>query len=94
LNVTAETWGSILQLAMIARGVGLGLAPERLVHASPHRARLRIIEVRGFRPKILVSMVRGEVLTVFDDALDAMAQAVKTVLTGTQARPRRMASAG
>lgn len=94
LNVIAETWGNALQLAMIARGRGLGLVPERLVQASPYRARLRIIEVRGFRPKVSVSMVRGEVLAVFDTALDAMAQAVKGVLSGTQARARRMASAG
>ena len=94
LNVTAETWGCALQLAMIARGVGLGLVPERLVQASPYRARLRTIDVRGLRPKVVVSMVRAEVLPAFDDALDAMAGAVKTVLAGTQARPRRMASAG
>ena len=94
LNVIAETWGNTLQLAMVARGVGLGLVPERLVHASPYRSRLRVIDVRGFHPKLSVSMVRGEVLTVFDRALDAMAGAVKTVLSGTQVRPRRMASAG
>jgi DNA-binding transcriptional LysR family regulator len=94
VNVIAETWGNALQLAMVARGAGLGLVTERLIHASPYRARLRIIEVRGFRPKLSVSMVRGEVFAAFDTALDAMAQAVKSVLTGTQARPRRMASAG
>jgi DNA-binding transcriptional LysR family regulator len=94
LNVIAETWGNNLQLAMIARGAGLGLVPERLVHASPYRSRLRIVDIRGFRPKVSVSMVRGEVLAVFDKALDAMAQAVKGVLSGTQVRPRRMASAG
>jgi DNA-binding transcriptional LysR family regulator len=94
LKVIAETWGSSLQLAMIARGVGLGLAPERLVHASPYRARLRIVDVRGFRPKVSVWMIRGDALPVFDAALDAMAAAVKTVLGGTQVRARRMASAG
>jgi DNA-binding transcriptional LysR family regulator len=94
VNVIAETWGNALQLAMVGRGAGLGLVTERLIHASPYRARLRVIEVRGFRPKLSVSMVRGEVLTAFDTALDAMAQAVKGVLSGTQVRPRRMASAG
>ena len=74
LNVIAETWGNALQLAMVARGAGLALVTERLIHASPYRARLRVIEVRGFRPKVSVSMVRGEVLAAFDHALDAMAE--------------------
>ena len=94
LNVVAETWGNALQIAMVARGAGLALVTERLIHASPYRERLRVIEVRGFRPKVSVSLVRGEVLTAFDLALDAMAETVKGVLSGTQARPRRMASAG
>jgi len=94
LNVIAETWGNSLQLNMIARGVGLGLVPERLVRVSAYRERLRIVDVRSFRPKLSVIMVRGEVLPVFDKALDEMAEAVKTVLAETQTRPRRMASAG
>jgi DNA-binding transcriptional LysR family regulator len=94
LKVMAETWGNNLQLAIIARGIGLGLIPERLVHASPYRSHLRIIDVGGFQPKVSVWMVRGDVLPAFDVALDAMAAAVKGVLSGTQVRPRRIASAG
>jgi DNA-binding transcriptional LysR family regulator len=94
LNVLAETWGNTLQLAMVARGAGVGLVPERLLHVSPYRSRVRIIDVRGFRPKLSICMVRSEALSVFDQALDAMASAVKAVLSGTQVRQRRMAQAG
>lgn len=94
LNVIAETWGNNLQLAMIARSGALGLVPERLVHASPYRARLRIIDVRGLQPKVAVWMVRGDVPPAFEKAIGAMAEAVKTVLDGTQGRARRMAAAG
>ena len=94
VNVIAETWGNALQLAMVARGAGLALVTERLIHASPFQSRLRVIDVRGFQPKVAVSLVRGEVLPVFDQALDAMAEAVKGVLAGTQGRTRRMARAG
>lgn len=92
LNVIAETWGNGLQLAMIARGAGLGLAPERLVQASPYRARLKIIGVRGFQPSVSLTLVRGETLAAFDAVLETMAAAVKDVLAGAQPRPRRMAS--
>ena len=70
------------------------LITERIVRASPYRDHVRVIDVRGFRPKVSVSLIRGEVLPAFDQALDAMAETVKGVLAGTQSRTRRMAQAG
>lgn len=89
LNVIAETWGNSLQLAMAARGDGIALAPERLVHTSPYRDQLQIIDVRGFAPKVAVSMVRGDVPSAFSTALDIMAAAIKTVLTAAAPRKKR-----
>jgi DNA-binding transcriptional LysR family regulator len=83
LNVIAETWGNSLQLAMAARGDGIVLAPERRVRHSSYRDMLQIIDVRGFEPKVAVSMVRGDVPGAFARALDVMAGAVKTVLMET-----------
>ena len=89
LNVIVETWGSSLQLAMAARGDGITLAPERLVHTSPYRDRLQIIDVKGFAPKVAVSMVRGDVPSAFAHALDIMADAVKATLgAGAPAQKR------
>lgn len=88
LNVVAETWGNSLQLAMAARGDGVALVPERMVHISPYRDRLQVIQVRGFEPKVAVSMVRGEVASAFSRALDIMAAAVKSVLTATAPRKK------
>ncbi|ARP97716.1 LysR family transcriptional regulator [Pseudorhodoplanes sinuspersici] len=83
LNVIAETWGNSLQLAMVARGDGLALVPERMVQTSAYRDRLQVIQIRGFEPKVAVSMVRGEVPSTFSGALDIMTAAVKSVLTAT-----------
>ena len=88
LTVIAETWGHSLQLAMVARGDGLALVPERMVHTSPYRDRLKVIQVRGFEPKVAVSMVRGEVPGAFSGALDVMTAAVKSVLTATAPRKK------
>jgi DNA-binding transcriptional LysR family regulator len=91
LNVIAETWGNSLQLAMVARGDGLALVPERMVHTSPYRDRLQIIQVRGFEPKVAVSMIRGAVPSAFSGALDIMTAAVKSVLTATAPGKKRKA---
>ncbi len=91
LNIIAETWGNSLQLAMVARGDGLALAPERLVRTSPYRDQLQIIEVRGFRPKVAVSMVRADVPSTLTHALDIMAETVKAILRDTSAGRKRAA---
>jgi DNA-binding transcriptional LysR family regulator len=91
LNVIAETWGISLQLAMAARGDGITLVPERMVHSSPYRERLQVIQVRGFEPKVAVSMVRGAVPSAFSGALDIMMAAVKSVLSATGPGKKRAA---
>jgi len=51
---------------------GITLAPERLVHTSPYRDRLQIISVKGFAPRVAISMVRGDAPTAFTHTLDIM----------------------
>ena len=44
LEVAAESWGTALQLALVARCAGLGLVAQRMIQESPHAAPLRIID--------------------------------------------------
>ena len=88
LNIIAETWGTTLQLAMVARGDGIALAPERLVRNSSYRDRLQIIDVAGFTPTLAVSMIRGEVSDAFARTLDILADAVKAILSATAPRQK------
>ncbi|WP_118178601.1 LysR family transcriptional regulator [Paraburkholderia phosphatilytica] len=58
-NVAVEAFGSDLQLSLVARGLGVGLAaPETLEH-SPHRESLQIVDAADFRNVLSVWLVHG-----------------------------------
>ena len=56
-EIAAEASGAELQLALIARGVGLGVLTEPMLGKSAYRKELRVVPVRDFRPRIEVSLV-------------------------------------
>jgi DNA-binding transcriptional LysR family regulator len=80
LDVLAESWGTALQLAMVARGAGLGLVPERLIRESKHAATLRTVVVVDFRPVLDVWLVRARELGVLSGPVDVLAATVRGVL--------------
>lgn len=80
LDVIAETWGAALQIALIARGIGVGLIPERLVAESPHRDRVRVVTVEDFAPALAIWMVRSGQLGPFEAAVDFVASTVRELL--------------
>ena len=82
LEVAAETWGHGLQLALVARGTGLGLVPRRLILESPHVASLRIIDVHDFRPALNVWLMRAAAIGMNAAAVDVVAAAVRDSLEG------------
>ena len=82
LEVAAETWGHGLQLALVARGTGLGLVPRRLILESPHIASLRIIDVHDFCPALNVWLMRTAAIGMNAAAVDVVAVAVRDSLEG------------
>jgi DNA-binding transcriptional LysR family regulator len=82
LAVSAETWGHGLQLALVARGTGLGLVPRRLIMESPHVSSLRIIDVDDFRPELNVWLMRTATIGMNAPAVDVVAAAVRHNLEG------------
>lgn len=59
MRIAAEVFGEDLQLSLIARSGGLGLVPWRQFEASPHRSRLRVLDVRDFSLEATVAMLQG-----------------------------------
>lgn len=56
-----EVFGFDLQLALIARGAGLGVMPRRFMRRSPHRRQLAELPVRGFHwPMVARLRRRGD----------------------------------
>jgi DNA-binding transcriptional LysR family regulator len=82
LEVAAETWGHGLQLALVARGTGLGLVPRRLILESPHVASLRIVDVHDFRPALNVWLMRAAAIAMNAAAVEVVGAAVRSSLAG------------
>lgn len=57
LDVAVELWGVDVQLSLVARGIGLGLVPARLVTASPWRDQLKVLDVSDFNARLAVWMI-------------------------------------
>ncbi|RAI45769.1 LysR family transcriptional regulator [Rhodoplanes roseus] len=93
VEVVAETWGAGLQLALIARGIGVGLIPERLLVGSPWRDKVRVVTVDDFAPALTAWMVTAGPLGPFDAAIEAIAATVRAFLE-EEAAPERPPSAG
>ncbi|EDZ97572.1 transcriptional regulator, LysR family [Burkholderia sp. H160] len=58
-DVAVEAFGSDLQLSLVARGLGVGLAAPEVLGRSPHRELLQIVDVPDFRSSLNVWLVHG-----------------------------------
>ncbi|AXI02574.1 LysR family transcriptional regulator [Aquirhabdus parva] len=52
LQINMETFGTELQLGLVANGQGLGLVPQPLLEGSRYRNQLEIVPVSDFKPII------------------------------------------
>jgi len=51
-KIGVEAYGVELKLALVAKGLGLGLVHPKILQASPFRKQVRVISVSDFRPRI------------------------------------------
>ena len=58
-NVAVEAFGSELQLSLVARGLGIGLAAPQALARSAVRDRLQVIDATDFRSGLNVWLVHG-----------------------------------
>ncbi|MCZ0736456.1 LysR family transcriptional regulator [Phreatobacter sp. AB_2022a] len=80
LQIAAEVFGEDLQLSLLAHGGGLGLVPYRQFDQSPHRARLRALDVSDFQLAATVTLIRNGVPGRFDPAIALLANELKVKL--------------
>ncbi|AHF68842.1 regulatory protein LysR [Pseudomonas cichorii JBC1] len=50
LKINLETFGTELQLGLVADGMGLGLVPRPLLERSAHREQLAVLPLKDFKP--------------------------------------------
>ncbi|AOI77395.1 LysR family transcriptional regulator [Burkholderia sp. NRF60-BP8] len=58
-DVAVEAFGSELQLSLVARGAGIGIAAPNALARSAHRDALRVVETTGLETRINVWIVHG-----------------------------------
>ena len=78
MTVNLETFGTELQLGLVANGLGLGLVPLPLLHKSTHRTELEVLNLTDFHPMIDLWLVHPQhignlqaPLTLFGDVVAA-----------------------
>jgi DNA-binding transcriptional LysR family regulator len=76
LRLAVETYDYELQLALVARGRGLGLVPRRLLRRSPMRRRLRVRRIRGLDFPLTIWLVCRDVPSPLDRPLGELARAL------------------
>lgn len=103
-NVAVEAFGSELQLSLVARGLGVGLASPEVLARSPHARTLQILDVPEFQSGLNVWLLHGTlpsrlarpVAVVRDALIEKLAQdavplprAAKTNRTTQTSQPRK-----
>ncbi len=62
LQINMETFGTELQLGLVANGQGLGLVPAPLLENSKYRDLLSIVPVSDFKPQVDVWLIHARYL--------------------------------
>jgi DNA-binding transcriptional LysR family regulator len=80
IHIAAEVFGEELQLSLLAHSGGLGLVPRRQFEHSPHRKRLRILDVLDFTMPAMVTLIRNAGPGRFEPAIALLASELKAKL--------------
>ena len=80
-KINLETFGTDLQLGLVANGVGLGLMPRPILERSRHRAQLDIVNVTDFKPVLDIWLVQPLQPGPVQHAIDLFAESVEQALS-------------
>jgi DNA-binding transcriptional LysR family regulator len=76
LRVAIDTYGTEVQLRMIASGLGLGLAPRSVLRASASRDEIAIVEATGFAMKLDIWLIHLREFGNLKRAIEALTATV------------------
>ena len=80
LKVNLETFGTELQLGLVADGMGLGLVPRPLLERSAHRHLLAAMPVKDFKPVMDLWLIYPHFLGNLQGPVDAFGKLVAASL--------------
>ncbi len=82
-NVMVEAFDQSLLVSLVARGVGFGLAPLRLIAPIAAADRIRPVDLPDFHLSVTVWLVRARVLGRLNPVFDRLEESLIRPLTGT-----------
>ena len=77
LRVAVETYNYELQMLLVARQLGLGLVPDRLLQRSPSHRSLRALTVRGLSFPMTIWLLTAGAPAALEPALEALAASLR-----------------
>jgi DNA-binding transcriptional LysR family regulator len=80
LKVNLETFGTELQLGLVAEGMGYGLVPRLLLERSAHYRHLAVLPLKDFKPVMDLWLVAPRFLGNLQGAVSAFGQLVAEAL--------------
>jgi DNA-binding transcriptional LysR family regulator len=80
LRVAVETYNYELQMLLVARQLGLGLVPDRLLQRSPSHRLLRPLTVRGLNFPMTIWLLTAAAPAALEPALEALAASLRARL--------------
>lgn len=87
-DVAVEAFGSELQLSLVARGLGVGLAAPEALERSAHRRSLQVVEVADFHRVLNVWLVHASLPSRLVRPVALIADAFAEGLAPSRAKPR------
>lgn len=82
LRVAVEAHGLGLQLSLVARGIGLGLVPVRVVARSRLRSKLQVLRLRGHDFRLVVWVVYARLPATLTPILTVLGEQLKRAVGG------------
>lgn len=82
LQINLETFGTELQLGLVANGMGLGLVPAPLLANSRHREHLETVSISDFKPMIDLWLLHPRYLGNLQEPVELFGQVVAQRLSG------------
>lgn len=82
-NVAVEAFGSDLQLSLVARGLGIGVATPDVLERSVHRDALQVVDAVDFRTGVDVWFVHGALPGRLMRPVELLRRSLMMVLAGS-----------